>query len=296
MRHLHAVALALLAGLLAGCLPDFRRPAAPLEATLRPEPPRTAEAAPRGDLVFIDSALIERPATDSFCLRELWDDGNEQCVDLERLPMLEENGLRVCRLAGPVPPRLQTIINSRRSTTGPRRQRTDLNQPVAVAIGPRQDQCVFTVTAGGERREQSLAEAHCQVEVCPKLDDEGRLVLRFTPQARHGAARPRPKVEGTADGPLRWGLDVREPVEVLSGLSWEMTLAPGEYAVIAARPGREGSVGAAWFTGEADGERMQRLLIVRALRPVKGQEPEGLGESAPLALQAGWTSARANDR
>jgi hypothetical protein len=286
MRHLFAVSLALAAGAVGGCLPDVRQPGVPVETALR-----RAQRAADEDTIFVDFALIERPADDAYCSRDLWEGCNEQCVGLERAALLEENGLHVARIAAPIPARLQTLLNSRRSTIGPRRQKARDDMPVAIAVGPRRPKSAFALR-GGEGREFDLADAQAQFEVVPRLVD-GRLVLRVTPQVRHGEAKARPCVEETPDGPLRWALETREPVEELSELSVEMPMEPGEYLVIGARGDDPRAVGPAFFAYRGDGVPVRQLLIVRALPVGKGDDADEVDQkSAPLALQATYTSAR----
>ena len=67
-------------------------------------------AAPQGDTVYLDVALIERPAGDDFLDREVWDSSDEQGVGLEVKPILEENGLRIGQF-GLLPDRLQTLFH-----------------------------------------------------------------------------------------------------------------------------------------------------------------------------------------
>ncbi|MGL4549739.1 MAG: hypothetical protein ACRC33_01020 [Gemmataceae bacterium] len=285
MRHLFAVSLALAAGVAGGCLPDVRRAQAPLEASLRPG----QEA--QGDTIFVDSALVERPADDRFCAAEVWESTNEQCVGLERAALLEENGLRVARITAPLPARLQTILNSRRSTIGPRRQRARPDVAVAVAVGPRRPHARLSVRAA-EVRALDLADAQAQIEVVPRLD-EGRLSLRITPQIRHGQARVRPRVEEAPDGPLRWALDTREPMESLNELALDLPMEPGEYLLIGPRGDDPRAVGPTFFAYQGDGVPVRQLLIVRAVPVGKGDDADAAEhQAAPLALQAGYTSAR----
>ncbi|NBO93078.1 MAG: hypothetical protein EBV06_12330 [Planctomycetia bacterium] len=289
MRHLFAVSLALVAGVTAGCLPDVRQPTAPLESSLH----RSREI--ERDLIFIDSAIIERPANDDFCNRELWDSCNEQSIGLERAALLEENGLRVARISAPLPSRLQVLLNSRRNTIGPRRQRARPDQSVSVAVGPRRPKMVLSLR-GSDSRDLDLTDAQAHIEVTPSLDED-RLQLRITPQIRHGQPRARPRVEETPDGPLRWALDTREPVESLDEFTLDLPMEPGEYLLIGSRGNGPRTVGPAIFAYQGDGVPVQQLLIIRALPVGQGNNADDVDQrTAPLALQAGYSSARASRR
>src|SRR5947209_5530834 len=120
MRLLLSVVLALSAGV-AGCsfFGDKERGPVRHEARLPPE------GAPGGELVYLDVALVGQPAGDDFLERGVWEAGDEQGVDLETKPALEENGLRVCQVGGLLPARLQALLSSQRSCPDPRRLRAE---------------------------------------------------------------------------------------------------------------------------------------------------------------------------
>ncbi len=93
-----------------------------------------------------------------------------------------------------------------------------------------------------------------------------------------------------------WTIRVEKPCRSYPELSWEAVLAPGEYLVIGAAPGKENSLGYRCFVQE-DGRPIQRLLVLRTNRSVNGGDaPDptsadlARSERAPcLAVRAGMT-------
>jgi hypothetical protein len=293
MRHVQAAVLALAAAVFGGCATD-KGGHDHLLVQARGESPDVQAA---GDVVYLDVALIEQPFGDRFLNRDVWDVGDEQGVNLELKPLLEDNGLRICQIGGLMPPRLHSLIASPRSCPEPRRLRAEPGKPTLVAIGPARSHAVFRLAGQAGTRSWHFEEAHCQLEVVPTLEDDQRIRLRFTPQVRHGPARVAPRVEKDPDGPLRWAMEAREAVEEFPQLRWESVLAPNEFVVIGAHLDHPGTIGPCLFLPEESPPRKQWLLVLRASHVLYGlPKDETLRQVPPIAMQAAWTSARGSER
>jgi hypothetical protein len=293
MRHLQAVVLAVAATVMGGCATDkCGRDQPPAE--LRSEPTDMSSA---GDVVYLDVALIERPFGDRFLNRDLWEAGDEQGINLELKPLLEQNGLRICQIGGLVPPKLHALIVSPRSCPEPRRLRAEPGKPTVVPIGPPRNYALFQLVGQAGARRLDLEQAHCQFEVVPILEDDERIRLRFTPQVRHGKPQTTPCVEKDPDGPLRWAIEAREPVEEFAQLRWECVLAPNEFVVVGAHLDHAGTIGPCFFLPEGIPAKKQWLLVLRASHVLYGlPKDESLSRVPPIAMQAAWSSARGSER
>jgi hypothetical protein len=292
MRQVQAVVLAMAAAVMGGCVSDKGRDHSLTQVHSEP-----AEGSNVSDVVYLDVALIEQPYGDPFLNRELWSVGDEQAVNLELKPLLEENGLRICQIGGLVPPKLHSLIISPRSCPEPRRLRSEPGKPTIVAIGPTRAHALFQLAGQAGARKLHLEQAHCQFEVVPTLEDDKRIRLRFTPQVRHGQPRTTPRVEKDPDGPLRWAIEAREPVEDYTQLRWESVIAPNEFVVIGAHLDHLGTIGPCFFLPEGTPVRKQWLMVLRAAHVVLGlPTDERLKRVPPIAMQAAWTSARGSER
>lgn len=280
MRQWMAVVLALASGV-AGCCFQGTAP----EGLPASDARRAAEA-PAGHTIVVDMAFLERPASDEFLNQGLWDLGNEQCIDLDTKPLLEENGLRVGQIGGMLPPRLQALLKSPRSCPDPRRLRADLDNPTPIQVGAPRARLVFEARHHGQGRTVELSDATCFFEVIPTVDPEGGIRLRFTPRVRHGKAQAEPRVARDAGGVLRWAVEVKEPIEDFPQLGWELPVTSDEYVLIGPRLDRPGTLGTAYFLA-ADGGT-QKLLVLRASKLSSREVDETLTQSPPLALQATW--------
>jgi hypothetical protein len=278
---------------LVGCLPPFRWEQQPPDVVAGFNP---FDQPLEDSLVFVDSAIIERPVDDAYCAETVWDLCDEQCVGLERLALFEENGLRVGRLAAPLPAKLQNLLNSRRSCSGPRRQRARPDEPVRVALGGQKRSRTRLELQGKHPRKLDLRDASGHLEIIPRWDGE-RLSVFITPVVTHGTSQPRPTVESSPEGALRLALDTREPTEELGELGFEIVLEPGEYLLFGPRNGNPRLAGPALLTHTEDDATVGRWVLVRAVRP-RSSEPVPLADSktAPLALQAGYSAARGQSK
>jgi hypothetical protein len=289
MRPSLAVLLALAAAP-AGCLPAPGGAAAARAEALRP---RGGEA---GDVVEMDVAVLERPVGDRYVNEELWELVDEQALDLERKPALEDNGFRVGQVGGLPPAGLQALLTSERSCVDPRRHRLRSGTPVSVALGPAWKRCRYSLREGGRETPVDLSGAACTLEIVPTLTADGRTTLHFTPVVKHGQARVQPMAVQDPSGEHRWDVRSRQPTESYAWLSWEVTVAPNEYVVVGTRLGQDGTLGHRFFLGTEPGAKAQRLLVIRTGRPPPAREgDEGSFRLAPpLAHQAGKSSARGN--
>ena len=285
MRPTQAVLIALLA---TGCLPA--RQARDTSTVARRFPDSAA-----ADTVRIDVAVIERPAGDRYLNRTLWDLADEQTVDLERKPALDDNGFRVGVIGGLLPADLLALLSSNRSCADPHRLQLRAGSSSPVALGPEHAHCTFTLYAGARSSPVKLNNAQCLFQVEPVPADGGRTTLRFTPVVKHGAAKREPRVVRDASGEYRWDMEEQQSTESYASLSWEVTVAAEEYVVLGTRLDRDDTPGQCFFLDTESATPTQRLLVIRSGHTLPEQSPaEGgsRGGAAPLALQAGWRSVR----
>lgn len=281
--------LVLLVGLLGGCaLPEPDRPTDWLR--------RFQPAAALGpNVVFMDVALVERPAGDDFLNRELWSYTDEQVVALDRQAALERNGFRVGQLVGIPPDKFQKLLTSERSCANPQRCYVQPGNVAAQKLGPLLSSLSFE--AGGEAAAEALDQAQCFLDVVPTLTNDERTRLRFSPRVEHGEVQ----LDIRPD-PAGWTAKLQRSARTFPDLTWEVVVAPNEYVVIGARLDRPRSLAYATLVEDAGDAPVQRLLVLRTNRSRGEDEDERTptledlarrGKSVPLALQATLTSARA---
>ena len=116
---------------LTGCLNDH----APRSASLLN---RVGIGEPSGpDAVFIDYAVIERPAGNPDINRQVWTNIDEMIVETETRALLAENGIRVGVVGGLLPPELRAMIDNPKSETALRRWKFYVNNSAGIKMnGP----------------------------------------------------------------------------------------------------------------------------------------------------------------
>jgi hypothetical protein len=285
MRYLPVLLLALAGGVGCGGLDSVRS----YGRVPTPPVPREAELQ---QYIAVDVAFIECPCGDRFLDEELWQLGDEH-VDLDVQPILEENGLRVCRMGGLLPARLQALLSSPRTCVQPRRLRADVDKPTAVLVGRRHPHLEIQYRDGTKARDIEVAQAQCLFDITPTTGDDDALRLRFAARVRHGHALLETKVANEPGGELHWSMEKGEPTEELPALTWELPIRPDEFIVIGTRLDRTGTFGQACFLSPEKADRMQTVLVLRA-SGVQGGAPSDSESKTPkrapaLAAQASLT-------
>jgi hypothetical protein len=286
MRYLPAVLVALaMGGVGCGGLDS-------VSSYSRVQPPPPPQEADQQQYIAVDVAFIECPYGDRFLDEELWQHGDEH-IDLDVQPVLEENGLRVCRIGGQMPARLQALLTSPKSCSRPRRLRADLDKPTSILVGEKLPHLAIQYRDGDKARDIQLAQAQCLFEIIPIQSEEG-LRLRFQSRLRHGQPLLETKVANDPGGSLRWTMGHKEPIEELPALTWELPIRPDEFIVVGTRLDRTGTFGQACFLSGDKANRKQTVLVLRASGVYGGEPLEPLDEASkqapPLAAQASLTA------
>jgi len=289
MRRRWALLLALVLVPLGGCF------------TAQPEPEITRRdarlpfAAPDGDdLVVLEVAYLECAVNDRYVNGPLWDFVDES-DNAARQAELHANGFRLGNLGPTLPDRLLDLILSERNAANIRERRVPEGQPAALPVGPSWTHCRYELRQDGAATAVELDQAQCVLEVVPEpATKDGRRALRFTPLVRHGGAQVQPRPVQDPSGVLRWELQSNPSVERYPWLSWELTLAPNEYAVVGTQAGPDGTLGQRTFLHTEGVAPVQRLLVLRVVpsRPAGWKAQEHGNGPPPLALQAVWGAVR----
>ncbi len=288
MRRSLAIMMALVAASLTGCFtttPD--RAITHFEA----QAPFTIQ--PGEDGIQLDVYLVERPAADGCINRDIWELADEQVLQ-DRKRLLDDNGFRACVLGETPPDGLQSLLRSERSCANPRRLRLHTGKPAQIVLGPIAPQLRFQLRQEGKLGDVDLEQAQCLLLVTPRVAENGRLVLQFTPAVRHGEAVAMPRPVQDPSGVMHWDVQTDQPTETYRSLGWELTVAPNTYIAVGTLLDHEETLGQGAFLAR-DGSKTQRLLVLRAGRiQANGAAPdETNGKSPSLAQQAGAISARA---
>jgi hypothetical protein len=279
----------LLCAILAGCAgPDAGRSTSWFK-------PAAGSPALRKDIVQIDVALLELPVGDPFINRELWNNTDEQVVDLEHKAQVDDNGFRIGQIVGMTPSRLQALLTSKRSCINPRRRLLPSGRQTDQLLGPTLAHASFRVKQSGETVGESLDQIQFLLEVVPTIAKDGRICLTFTPKAQYGETLP--DLKPAADG-SDWTYKLSKPCKSYPALGWKVTLNANDFLVVGGNIDQPQSLGYHAFIQEEADQQVQRLLVIRATHQGAGTDDlSRYGKSLPLAFQATQAGAvRANEQ
>jgi hypothetical protein len=258
----------------AGCLTRAERPSGTSVAR------SLAPAAPV-EGVYLESVLLERPVGDRFLDRDLWAE-TLPVGSQEARTLLSENGLRAGVLAGSLPQRFQTMLESDSEALNGRGLTFAMRREEVLPTSGPHERCEFSLLAdlAGKRGPVSLKQARCGVLVRPEALADGRVRVWCEPQIQHGEKRDwlRPSADGTGFVKFEEIPLARYPV-----LAFDAPLGRNEYLLIGWQADQLDTLGAALFGVSADGQPRQRVLVIRARQANPGNPPDlpSLGARRP---------------
>jgi hypothetical protein len=124
--------------------------------------------------------------------------------------------------------------------------------------------CRFVTQLSDRVSEHAYPKASGSICVVPTLDGSKSIALVLFPQVEFGDSKP--QYVPTADYDA-WQINVSREKQAFHELTAELSLESGTYVLIGCRPENRDSLGRRLFTGGNSSRPMQRLLVLRAVRP-----------------------------
>jgi len=290
MRRARVVWLGLLISLtLTGCLHDR-----PVKSTSLFD--RIGMGGPTGpDAVFIEYAVIERPAGNDTVNKKIWSMIDEMVIDSETRVLLAENGLRAGVVGGLLPPELESLVSNPKSETGHRQRRLYANNPAAIQLnGPvPMAEYQFRATMDSKPATAKFEQAKFSMNFTPAHGPDGHIKLHCVPEVEYNDKKYWLPTGAVGAG---W---MGKPLERYNTLAWDINLSPRELLIIGSYYERGTCLGNGIFTGTQGTAKVQRVLIVRTghlsqTDPGSDASPgAGQDKVVPLVSQASLSSARA---
>jgi hypothetical protein len=225
--------------------------------------------------VQLEWGLIERPVGDRYLNEDLWSLANEQVVPLEQKDLFDFDGLRIAQMGGLLPSAFQDLVRSERSNPSPQRKLVRAGKPTLLEIGPLRAECecgeprpALLTGLWPPEHQIHLVNAQFAIEVTATPADADKVQLSFTPQVRHGEAKPTIKPAEDGSG---WTSSSQATIDKYGELSWVVTLASTEYLIIGGRSESRNSFGKAAFLRIDEPRPVQRLLVIRVARQLLTQ-------------------------
>ncbi|MGC3969598.1 MAG: hypothetical protein QM775_20280 [Pirellulales bacterium] len=231
------------------------------------------------DGIVLDVLFVRYPADDKELGESLWKEIDELRFPQDMRRRLAGNGLRVGLLNGTLPVALERRIQLTDKAAD--LADDEAGSKVDLAAKPVK-QRKLRIQPGRRSNILALGEsAHIPEMSLLMLDDEGRVQgrtyrevlglfaarsfptgdggarLELIPELEHGTPQKR-----FVPGEGMFKVEFGPPKEVLADLRITAELEPGEFLVVTAQPGREGSLGHRFFT-EGGETPLKKLLLIR---------------------------------
>jgi hypothetical protein len=241
--------------------------------------------------VYLETVILERPLGDPFLDRDLWASAVPVGAPEARV-LLSENGLRAGTLAGTLPPRFQTLLESDTETLGARGLTFATRKEEVLPTSGPNERSEFSLFAdlAGKRAPVTLKQTRGGILVRPEPLPDGRVKVVCEPQIQYGERQEwlRPSADGT-------GFVKHEevPLARYPMLTFDAALGRNEYLVLGWGAAQPDTIGAALFGAEANSQPRQRVLVIRARLVNPGNPPDlpplGGSRRPSIAAEAGRT-------
>ena len=240
------------------------------------------------DQYRLEVVVLTRPQHDSTLNATLWAVSDEQVVEPDLRRALQDNGLRVGRVVGDLPPDVEALL---KANPPDRPDMLTLVHPVGTTAiletsdAPAQPELtLLRKHPNGKVDGKSYSTAKGYLRVNGRYDDAGGIALRLVPELRHGPVTQSysPAPSTGIVSPLEFLPKSGQAEESFRDLAIALDLAPGQTAVVGCHPEKAGTLGDLLFQ-KLDGPSdriLQRVLLIRAYRV--GDDVLELPELSPV--------------
>ncbi|MGQ9506111.1 MAG: hypothetical protein ACUVQG_14690 [Thermogutta sp.] len=228
------------------------------------------------DSIALDIIFARIPLSDGTS-EEIWTDLDEQILPQELRKRLYDNGFRVGRIAGPIPPRLAEIIKltdtgptSGETVTADAMSLTDDAAPIRRHLQLRTGQRTEILASGiydefpflrrenGRLVGRTLQKAQGIFGLLTWPGTYSGVKIQLVPEVHFGEPRIQPIA---AQGMIRW--ESQRDRIVLNDLAIDTELTPGDLLLLTCLPNCPGSLGNRFFTVTAQGRPSQKIIMIR---------------------------------
>ena len=217
-----------------------------------------------GDRALLDVALVQAPLGDAFLDQRIWAGADQMICPADKRDLLEANGLRFGVLVGAPPAGLMNLLQTER-TCVERHGRfapsgVTLNQPLLTA----KETVACRIQHLGRLETAALDRPIFSLDFTPKRLGPSTIRLRIVPRIETGDKLTMYKAVPEES---KWALDTKRAGQSLIELGFDVDLLMNQILLIGCRSDCEETFGYGGFVRVDGPEPMQRLLVVRHLRP-----------------------------
>ena len=221
------------------------------------------------DAIQLEVFFVDRPAEDPLLGSALWREVDQiAAIPAETREILTQNGFQVGHAGSSPPQAVQSLLGlvadinySDRTTNKPMtglRKRLPPGVETEIQASNPIEKCQIKIVEGQRSRAVDFEQVRCMFRLKSARLRDGWIRIDFQPEIHHGELRVRHTP--TDDG---WAYQNRQEVDARLTQQFSLTMNVGEMAIITAASDHPDSMGDWFFRHQDNGERKQRLLIVR---------------------------------
>ncbi|HUG18335.1 MAG TPA: hypothetical protein VMM56_05120, partial [Planctomycetaceae bacterium] len=140
-------------------------------------------------------------------------------------------------------------------------------EPSSLSTGVDYERIEIKIPRGSRQETVTYESASCRFRIEVAKVQDGWVNLRFVPEIHHGAQALR-----TVPTEQGWSYNERKNVDPIYSQQFTLMLHKGEIALMTATNDTPGSLGYAYFIGDGNDDRMQRVVVIR-LEEVRTARP-----------------------
>ena len=218
------------------------------------------------DTVEVKYIFIDREEGNELINQAIWAEADEQIISLETKALLNDNGLRVGKLASRLSPEVMKLLENANGKAEGRLHGTRSGSTFKIQttnVVP--NWTLFTVNENSTRAE-ALNDAQGYFLLTPTIGESDVVDLSILPEVAYGKPVNNQTPVPDMNGGWRYRSNARE-TRSYPAMRISVSVTSGDYLLIGGLLERPGTVGERFFTRDEDGTRRQTVLLVRLLRP-----------------------------
>jgi hypothetical protein len=217
----------------------------------------------------VNSALrvvvVSRPLDDPALGDAVWRVADEQVIESDRRASLEQNGLRIGRISGELPPEIQAILDA----PPPRKVEPLMiavpkGENALVDLGANEPQLNLLLNRDGKVAGKDYADAKGHLRLTLESEEPGSVTIRLVPLLRFGPVRQgwTAVSGGSPLAPQQLVMRNGQDEETFREMSASVSLSPGQALVVSGWMERDSSLGRFLFTSRETGsDREERKVL-----------------------------------
>ncbi len=236
--------------------------------------------------VLLKVAIVSRPFGDPALNAVVWKAADEQIIPFKERRAWEANGLRLGRIIGELPLELEAIMNDTNShqRVAPSNFMIESGEPTLVKISDSVDEASLILNRDNRVFGYDRKDVSGYFRATAQHEGPNNVSLRLVPEIHFGPIKRTFQTVPIAApiAPQEFQINNGQEEDTIRELATNLTLEPGQVAVIGCRPEMKRSLGTLFFTQPVahSDQRLEKLILIWASRNLQGMGPNDRSSKA----------------